>query len=325
MIALVGLSAAACTSSSGSSPSVKTTSGDAASGKNLTIDLITSVPAGDPFYAVVAKAGQVAAQNLGVTVKYISPSTYTTNAQDMSRLIDNAVASKPDGIAATLPLAPLASNIKSAVDAGIPTALFNTGQELLAQTGALAYYGENSLQEGTDMGQRLKAAGVKHVLCPDFPLGVVASLDERCAGVEKGIAPEKYTRVTITSTDAVQWRNAVEAAVQKDPTIDGVVGLGASVSAPTLAARTALGARGTSMKWATFDLGTTTLKGIVDGQYLFAEDQQQFLQAYDAIVAVVLNVRYGLAPGTTINSTSAPVVGQSDAQRLLTLSSQEIR
>jgi simple sugar transport system substrate-binding protein len=329
-VAVVAAAAAVAVASGASSAKQLTrTSGHAASSTikkgHLTIDLVTSIPAGDPFYAVVAKAGQVAARNLGVTVKYVSPPTYTTSAQQMSELLQTTLAAHPDGVAMTLPFPTLVPQVKSLIAAGIPVALFNAGKNQFAQTGALAYFGENSLQEGRDMGKRLKAAGVTNVLCPDLPLGTVQALDQRCQGVAQGIAPGKETRISITQVSAVPWENAIVAAVDKDKTINGVVGLGASVSAATLAARSTLGARGKKIKWATFDLGTPTLKGVIDGQYLFAEDQQEFLQTYDAIQTVVLYDRYGLAPGTQVVSTSAPVVGKAEARALLRLAAKEYR
>lgn len=324
-LALVANVALSGCGSGSSSASGTTAASSGTSGAGMHIDLITSVPASDPFYAVIAQAGKQAAKDLGVTVTYRSPDTYTTTPEEQARLIDNAVASKPDGIVTTLPFDALATHVKAAVAAGIPTAVINTGAEQIARTGALAYFGEASFDEGLDMGKRLKAAGVTHVLCPGLPRGTVKALDDRCDGLAAGLKPGRMSTIVIDPGNPTAMRNRVEAAVQKDNSIDGVISLGASVSAPTIAAKHQLGARGAQIKWASFDLGAPTLRGIIDGDYLFAEDQQPFLQVYDAIVAVILNKRYDLAPGANIVSTSSAVVGKQEAQRLLALSQQEIR
>jgi len=315
----LGIGLTACSADSSAPEESSSSSGDER------IELITSVPASDPFFAVMAKAGKVAAEEYGIEVNYRSPATYTTTPEEQARLIDNAIATAPDGIVTTLPSEALVSHLNAASDKGIPLAVVNSGNELIDQTQALVYYGESALSAGQDMGRRLKAEGVTHVLCPTLPRGTVKTVDDRCDGLEDGIAPGKMTTTVIDPGDSIATRNRVQAAVQKDPSINGVISLGATVSAATLAAKEALGTRGEEIKWASFDLGEATLQGIIDGHYLFAEDQQQFLQVYNAIVTLILNSRYGFVPGTRIVNTSAPVVGVEEAERMLALSKDQIR
>jgi simple sugar transport system substrate-binding protein len=92
-------------------------SGGAQGGLNIAV--VTHGQASDPFWSVVKNGVDAAAKDTGNTVNYQAPQTF--DMVEMSRLIDAAVAGKPDGLVISIPDAKaLSGSIKKAVDAGIP-------------------------------------------------------------------------------------------------------------------------------------------------------------------------------------------------------------
>src|SRR6266705_1179704 len=103
------LLAAGCGSDKSSS-----TAGGASKSTGFKFAVVTHGQASDPFWSVVKNGVDQAAKDEGVTVSYQAPSTFDMVA--MSRLIDAAVASKPDGLVVSIPDAnALGPSIKNAV------------------------------------------------------------------------------------------------------------------------------------------------------------------------------------------------------------------
>ena len=75
--------------------------------------------------------------------------------------------------------------------------------------------------------------------------------------------------------------------MQADDTIDAILALGPTGAAPALAALDELGRTG-DVLLGTFDLSPDVIQAIIDGNMLFAVDQQQYLQGYLPIVFLTL-------------------------------------
>ena len=73
----------------------------------------------------------------------------------------------------------------------------------------------------------------------------------------------------------------LQAKLQQDKSIGGVVTLGAQVAK---VAEDAIAGANSSAKLATFDLNADVAKAVEDGKILFAVDQQPYLQGYLAVV-----------------------------------------
>jgi simple sugar transport system substrate-binding protein len=81
----------------------------------------------DPYWCVVEKGMQDAAAQMGVEVTILGPDKF--DLEKTAALIDQAVASKPDGIGVTLTDATLFKDpVMKAIDAGIPVVVYDTGQ-----------------------------------------------------------------------------------------------------------------------------------------------------------------------------------------------------
>ena len=68
---------------------------------DVTYAIVTHGTPRDPFWSVVSNGAQDAARDLGVRVSYQVPNSF--NMVAMSRLIDAAVVSRPDGLVVSVP------------------------------------------------------------------------------------------------------------------------------------------------------------------------------------------------------------------------------
>ncbi|HYK84806.1 MAG TPA: sugar ABC transporter substrate-binding protein [Ktedonobacteraceae bacterium] len=277
---------AAC--SNGSTSNNTSTSSNPARA-NLKFYVITHGQASDPFWSVVKKGVDQAAKDMGVTAIYESPASATFDVVAMAHLIDTAVAAHPSGLVVSIPdPAGLGPSIKAAVAAGIPVISINSGSDVAKSLGVLVHIGQTEEQAGIGGGQRMGAAGVKHALCVNQEVGNQA-LELRCKGFKEGLAQTggTVTEIGVNLSNPTQTQQTIEAAIQHDPTIDGILTLGPTGATPALKALQDLN-KTSSIKLATFDLSSDVLNAIKAGQMLFAIDQQQYLQGYLPIVLLTL-------------------------------------
>ena len=138
------VTAAAC-SSSGGKKAEEAAAGGAAAGQadtpQMTIAMITHAAPGDTFWDIIRKGAKAAAAKDNVDLKYSSDPT----SGNQANLIQNAIDSKVDGIAVTLPEPPaLIPAVKKAIAAGIPVVALQRGHRARASSrGALSYFGQD--------------------------------------------------------------------------------------------------------------------------------------------------------------------------------------
>jgi len=256
---------------------------------SLKFYVITHGQASDPFWSVVKKGVDQAAKDMGVTAIYESPASTTFDVVAMSHLIDTAVAAHPAGLVVSIPdPTGLGPSIKAAVAAGIPVISINSGSDVAKSLGVLVHVGQTEEQAGIGGGQKMGAAGVKHALCVNQEVGN-AALALRCKGFKEGLAQTggTVTEIGVNLSSPTQTQQTIEAALQHDPSIDGILTLGPTGATPALKALQDLNKTG-KIKLATFDLSSDVLNAIKGGQMLFAIDQQQYLQGYLPIVLLTL-------------------------------------
>ena len=229
--AVLALGLAACSSGGANTSGTASNAGGGgkvATTKRLTIAMVTHESPGDSFWDKIRAGAQAAAAKDNVDLKYSNDPDATKQAG----LIQAAIASKVDGIATTLATpAALASSVKAALAAGIPTIAFNSGIDQYKSTGALMYFGSDEDLAGLTAGKRITAEGGKKVLCVIQAQGSVA-LEARCAGVKKG-APATEN-VNVNGTDIASTTATISAKLQQDPSIDYVVTLGAPIAMAAL-------------------------------------------------------------------------------------------
>jgi simple sugar transport system substrate-binding protein len=284
------------------------------------IIVVSHGQANDPFWSVVKNGVDKAAKDTGTEVSYRSPETFDMVA--MSQLIDAAVNQEPDGLIVSIPDADaLGPSIERAVEAGIPVISMNSGSDVSKKLGAQLHVGQDEFTAGKAAGEKLAEMGGKKAICVNQEVGNV-SLDQRCAGFTEGFGGA--VKVLPTSNDPTEVESKVRAALDSDPDIDTVMGLGAStVGEPAVAAVEAVGRTG-EVRVATFDLSANFLQAIVDGKAAFAIDQQQFLQGYLPVAFLALNAEYGLIPGGNVPS-GPNLITKDKAGQVIELSAKGIR
>ncbi|QFU07557.1 D-ribose-binding periplasmic protein precursor [Rhodobacteraceae bacterium THAF1] len=276
--------------------------------------------ANDPFWSVVKNGADMAAEHTGANVDFRSPETF--DMVQMSQLIDAAVNQEPDGLVVSIPDADaLGPSIERAVQAGIPVISMNSGSDVAADLGALLHVGQDEFTAGRVAGEALAEMGGTTAICVNQEVGNVA-LDLRCEGFTEGFGGD--VEVIPTQNDPAEVQAKVQAALESNPDVDTVMGLGASlVGEPAIAAVEAVGRTGEVMV-ATFDLSAGFLEAVAEGNAAFAIDQQQFLQGYLPVVFLAMNAEYGLVPGGDVPS-GPNLVTQDKAAQVVDLSSQGIR
>src|SRR5437762_7042105 len=291
LFAAVALIATACTPAA--SPSPTGSGGGRANRSNILIEVVTHGQASDPFWSIFKNGVDQAGKDMGVKVEYSAPDTF--DMVKMAQLIDAAVAKKPQGLVVSIPDAKaLGPSIQKAVAAGIPVISANSGSDAYASLGVLTHVGQDETIAGKKAGELMKAAGVTNALCINQEVGN-AGLDARCKGFTDGLGGTVKV-VQVDLKDPTGAQQSIAAAVQGAASVNGVLALGPTGSAPTLAALKQLNLL-SKIKLATFDLSKDVLNAIKAGDMLFAIDQQQYLQGYLPIVFLTYNNLYGLIPG----------------------------
>jgi len=287
------------------------------------IAMVTHGQAASDFWAIVKNGSDAAARQMGVTVTYRSPDVYSVAR--MRQLIDEAIASRPDGLVVSIPTPALAGAIRRAVRAGIPVVSINSGSDIFRRLGVLAHVGQEEEPAGEAAGRRLAADGVRHALCINHEVGNVGP-DTRCRGFARAMrAAGATTRVVAVDLRDVALAQRVMTAAMRDRTVDGVLTLSSDAGETALRALPESGRAG-KIELGTFDLSPDVLRAVLAGRMRFAIDQQAYLQGYLPVVLLGQLARYGLfaAQGEVI-PTGPHFVTRATAAQAIRLSQRGIR
>lgn len=292
--------------------------------RRIRIFVITHGEASDPFWAVVQNGAEAAAAQLGVSVTYEAPDTYSIAR--MRELIEAATASRPAGLVVSLPNPDaLAPAIHAADRAGIPVVSINSGSDASRRVGAWLHVGEGEYQAGYAAGRRLRANHVRRTLCVIHEIGN-AALEQRCRGLAAALgAPRARTSVLDVNLQHTAAAEHSIAAALRGGGFDAILTLGAVVAGPALEAirRDHLSGRVT---YATFGLTPQVLNGVRTGQIAFAIDQQEYLQGYLPIVLLTEYHLYGVLPDRgNLISTGPVFINRQNAAHVLELINQGVR
>ena len=286
------LAATACTSGGDDNGDGDGNGDGAVTQRDFRFVVVTHGQASDPFWSVAANGVEAAGEDMGVTVEYQAPGTF--DMVEMSQLIDAAVASEPDGLVVSLPDADaLGPSITAAVDAGIPVITMNSGSDTFADLGVLLHVGQTEFEAGLIAGERFAEEGVQNPICLNQEVGN-AALDLRCEGFFEGLGVQGEV-IAVDLDDPTSTTETVTGALQNNPDIDGILTLGPTGAAPTIAALEEAGTLG-EIAFATFDLSPEVLEAIDAGDMLFAIDQAQYLQGYLPIVFLTKYLETGALP-----------------------------
>ena len=255
------------------------------------IIVVTHGQAANSFWLIVRNGVEIATEQTDTNVDYRSPETF--DVQAMARLIDEAVASKPDALVVSIPdAAALSKSIRAAVAARIPVISINSGLEVSRKLGCLMYIGQDEEAAGRKAGQKMKVMGVKEAIILNQEVGNFA-LEQRIKGFRAGFeGPFHHVQVLAVKMDFGECQDLVRDYLQRNQNVDGIMALGPTSAEPALAALDQLGKTG-QIKLCTFDISPAVIAALGRKQMEFAIDQQEWLQGYLPIVFLANYVRYG--------------------------------
>jgi simple sugar transport system substrate-binding protein len=289
---------------------------------SVRIAVVTHGQASSPFWAIVRNGVEAAARQMDVVVNYRAPDIYSLDR--MKTLINQAVASRPDGLVVSIPEAGLAATIRHAVAAGIPVVSINSGSAIYRKLGILAHVGQPEDRAGEGAGKRLAAAGVRRALCVNQQVGN-QGLDERCRGLARAMGAVGGRSRVLSVDDMNPLTPRLIADAVRSGRIDGVLALNSTTGTEAVKAVDIAG-QAARVKVATFDLGPAVLAAVRSGRLLFAVDQQAYLQGYLPVVLLTQRARYGLFPAQgDVIPTGPNFVTKADAGKAIELSKRSIR
>jgi simple sugar transport system substrate-binding protein len=291
--------------------------------KDVHIIFVTHGQANDVYWSVVKNGVEAGQKAMGSQVEYHSPETF--DMVQMARLIDAAIASKPDAIVVSIPdAAALEASVKNAKAAGIPVGVIDSGQQQVHDWKLDGWVGGGSeYDNGVRAGEIFGDAGVKHALCVNHEVGNV-SLDDRCRGLADGLAKSGgASEVVAASMDPTETSGRVEAYLSAHPETDAVLALGPAAAEPIMGRLKELGLLG-KLKMGSFDLSPPVLEAVDKGDLLFAIDSQQFLMGYLPVVFFTMKAMYGTMPTADV-MTGPAFIMKGDAAKVLELSKKGIR
>jgi len=240
----------------------------------------------------------------------------------MSKLVDAAVASKPDGLVVSIPDAAfLSKSIQAAVAAKIPVISINSGLDVSKKLGCLMHIGQEEESAGREAGQRLKALGVKQAVILNQEIGNVA-LDQRTKGFRDGFeGPFHHVQVLPVKIDFMECHDAVAAYLQKNQEVDGILALGPAAAEPALQVLNEMGLVD-RVKLCTFDISPRVIQALIQKQMGFALDQQQWLQGYLPVIFLANYVKYGSILQNDLILTGPSFVTPENVEQVTTLTTK---
>lgn len=274
--------------------------------------LVSHADDADSWWNTIKTALREASDQLDVKTEYRNPPT--GDLADMARIVEQVVASNPDGI--ILPITDfdvLSGPIAKARKKGIPIVTINSGShEQSEKWGALLHVGQPEYAAGKGAGKRAKAAGVTNFVCVNHYIENPSSL-ERCQGFADALGVELSGNMIDVGKDPTDIEKKVQAYLRKNPKTDAILTLGPTSAHPTLRALDKTHQAG-KIYFGTFDLSGEIAKAVKSDVIEFAIDQQPYLQGYMPVSILTNYVRYGVVPGNHINSGPGFVTKQNIEQ-----------
>ena len=282
---------------------------------------VTHGQTGDSFWAVVRKGAETAARETDCELQYQAPEHFDLVA--MSRMIDAAVAAKPDGLIVSIPDAKiLGKSIQAALTAKIPVISVNSGLEVSPQLGCMMHIGQEEEMAGRMAGEKMKAIGVKEAVVLNQEAGNTG-LDQRIKGFKDGFeGPFHHVHVVSVTIKFDECRDTVIAYLIQHPDIDGILALGPVAAEPTLQALKQMGEIG-KIKLCTFDISPEVVQALSKGQMSFAVDQQQWLQGYLPVIFLANYAQHGAIPENRLVLTGPSFVTPENVDRVANLNKDD--
>ncbi len=276
----------------------------------------------DSFWCVVQKGIETAGKQMNVDVTVLGPDKF--DLEKTASLIDQAIASKPDGIALTVTDAKLFKDpINRAIKAGIPVVAYNSGKgPVLDDIPYLTYIGQDEYAGGNQAGLRLIAAGGKQGVCINQQVGH-AGLDARCKGFVDAFTSKNLKAAVLGITDdPAKSQTTISDYATANPDVNAFLTLGPNGANPFYAWLKTSGKKPAEAIHGTFDLSPEIVTHIQDGSTQFGIDQQPFLQGYNAVMTLALLLRQNVSPALPVTATGPGFVDKTNVDVVKALAGQ---
>jgi simple sugar transport system substrate-binding protein len=259
--------------------------------------VVTSSDGTDPFWPVVNRGAEEAAQKVGATVDIRHPNQ--VDAAEMVDIINTAIAQHPDGLVISVMDGDvIGPAIKKAVDSGIPVVAINSNEEAAHKAGAMFYVGQPEFKAGQGAGAKAKALGVTDQFCI-LGLASDTALRDRCRGYADALGVE--ANIIESGNDPAEIKARSAAYLASHPDVNGILSTD-PFGCPAVRDAISESGREGKIVLGCFDLTPEIMKMITAGQVAFTVDQQEYLQGYMPIIALDLYSKYGLVPASDILS-----------------------
>ena len=269
--------------------------------EELEFFVVTHGGAADPFWAVVVRGAEDAAEQFGVDVTYLGPEQYDVG--EFVDMIETAVEADPDGIAVTITdQSAVEPPLLEAIERDIPVVAINVPDDRgpMERIPYLTYVGADEYQVGVqaanrmlqEFGNETPERGVVLIHEPGH-----AGHEARSAGMEDVFSEEGIPFERLSgSPDAANNFEALDAYLRANPETDAVFTLGPLGAHPALSLMNDLGDDADDIRLGAVDLSDEIISAIQDGRMVFTIEQQQYLQGYLPIGLMTLYNQFGLIP-----------------------------
>ncbi len=264
---------------------------------SLTFYVVSHGGPADPFWGVVIRGVQDAAEKFGVNAIYLGPEKFSI--KEFIDLVNSAIARKPDGLVVTMtnPVA-LDEPLRQAIRMGIPIVAINVPDDRPVEEKIpyLCYVGMNEYLAGVYAARRmLQEFTPKRAVVAIHEPGHVG-LEARAKGVADVLGEKKIPveKLDIT-TDPTKALTLLKSYLMRYPDTDAIFTLGPLGAHPAIQLVEEERLVG-KVKIGAIDLTTKITEAIRKGVVVFTIDQQQYLQGYLPIVFLYMYKTYGLMP-----------------------------
>jgi simple sugar transport system substrate-binding protein len=313
------------TAGCGSGKSSAAGSGGGASGQEkVRISMVTHGIPNDPFWNVIRKGAQDAARDFDVDLDYQELQQGSANAGQEARLLQSVLATKPQGLAVTIPDASaMKGPIGQAVSSGLPTVAFNSGQSDYESLGLTTYVGFAESTTGETAAKAMLERGSKNAICVNHQQGNLL-LERICSAFVKTVQAGGGTakQLVVDGTNPTGTTADVKAALTQDPAIDGVYALGPQVHEAVKQGIQQAGKK-TGFVFGQLNL-TGILPDVVNGTTAFTIDLEPYLEGYLPVQFLAQHLRLGVMPQGLV-STGPLLVTADNAKQALDLSKENYR
>lgn len=278
--------------------------------------------ASDPFWGVVMKGMKDAAEFITngtddtINATYAGPVRYSL--EEMVNMLNSAIATKPDGMAATITdPAAVDEPLRKAIAQGIPVIAINVpdirpeGEKIPY----LFYIGGDEYLSGKRAAQRiLDVRKPKRGIVCIQEIGHIG-LELRAKGfievmTANGVPAERLA----TYLDPTKAIEILKGYFSRQPDTDAIFAVGPIPAAYVIYFLKEQGLEGKVLH-AAFDLSDEIVNSINAGTTLFTVTQQQYLQGYLPIFFLYLYNKYGFLPANDI-LTGPGFVDASNVKRV---------